>query len=92
MFRYIHFVSLKHTEPTPMDLPVGAFVDTVEHKGHPRWQCVIVPSRSSGVSMHAADSSGKVEGMDGRGERKHVCGTVCTDRTCCRSKGGQLIQ
>lgn len=63
-------VRLKHTEPLPVDLPVCVFVDTVEQKGHLRWQCVIVPSRSPDVSMHAADRSRKMGGMGGRGEKK----------------------
>lgn len=56
-----------------MNLPVCVFVDTVEQKWHLRWQCVIVPSRSPDVSMHAADRSRKMGGMGGRGENKNKC-------------------
>lgn len=70
--RYKHFYKhqLKHTEPLAMDLPVCVFVDTIEQKWHLRWQCVIVPSRSPDVSMHAADRSRIIGGMGGRRKKK----------------------
>lgn len=92
-FRYKHLVHLKHTEALTVDLPVCAFVNTVEQKWHLRWQCVTVPSRSPDVCMHAADRSRKMGGMDGRGEKKQACGTVCTtDRSFTGQKRWQLIQ
>lgn len=36
-----------------MDLPVCVFVATIKQKWHLRWECVIGPSRSPDVSMHA---------------------------------------
>ncbi len=61
IFRYKHFFRLKNIEPFFVELPVGVFMDTFEQKWHLRWQCVIVPSRSPDVCVHAADTSRKWE-------------------------------
>lgn len=62
-----------------MDLPVCLLGDTGEQKRHLRWQCVIVPGRSPGVSMHA-DSGGIMGGMGGRWGEGGVFGECTTKR------------